>query len=78
MELGKMFKKMMIDKDIKQLKVAEAMGITKQNFNDKLKADNFRINDIIKIADILGYDIKLQIIDRENQKVMEMETDNTK
>ena len=55
---------MMIDKDIKQLAIADGIGITKQNFNDQLRRDNFRISDVVKIADILGYDTQLTFIDR--------------
>lgn len=73
MEVGKTFKKMMIDKDVKQIEIANNIGLKKQNFNDQLKRDNFRINDVIKIADNLGYDVKLQFVDRDNGKIIDVE-----
>ena len=71
MELGKAFKKMMIDKSVTQVSVAAKLGVKKQNFNNKLRFDNFRIEEIMKISDILGYDLKLQFIDRANGEIIE-------
>ena len=71
MEVSKTLRKMMIDKDVKQIIIADNLGIAKQNFSNQLKADNFRMNDIIKIADILGYDTKLQFTDRDSGKTID-------
>lgn len=73
MEVAKTFKKIMVDKEIKQTQIADAMGLAKQNFNNQLKADNFRINDVIKIAEILGYNVKLQLVDRKTGKIIDAE-----
>ncbi len=40
---------------ITKKELAERMGTTRQNLNYLLNKDNFRINEIIKIADCLGY-----------------------
>lgn len=73
MEVGKTFKKIMIDRDIKQTDIADKLGITKQYFNDQLRRNNFRIGDIEKIADILDCDTRLQFIDRDTGKVVDAE-----
>lgn len=71
MEIAKTLKTLMINKGVKHIEVAQKLGIEKQNFSNKLKVKNFRITDIEKIADIIGYDVKLQFIDRETGKVIE-------
>lgn len=55
----------MLEKDIKQVDVAEQLGYTKQGFNKLLSKDDFKLKDIEKIANILGYDIELNFIDQE-------------
>jgi len=71
MEIAKTLKKLMIDKGIKHIEVAEKLGIEKQNFSNKLKVKNFRITDVEKIADIIGYDVKLTFIDRETGQTID-------
>lgn len=45
--------------------VAIKAGISPQNLSHKVKAGKFYYNDIEKIADALGADVKLQFIDRQ-------------
>lgn len=73
MEVGKTLRKMMIDKDVKQIDIADSIGLKKQNFSDQLRRDNFRINDIIKIADTIGYETRLQFIDKDSGKIIDVE-----
>jgi DNA-binding Xre family transcriptional regulator len=73
MELNKVFKKMMIDKEVKQIDLADSLGLSKENFHAQLRRNNFRITDIIKIADILNYDVNLQFIDRDTNRIIDVE-----
>lgn len=41
-------------------KVAEALGINKSSFQSMLDRDTVRVRDLHKIADLLGYTIKLE------------------
>lgn len=50
-------KKLMLDRNITQTALAEKLGYTKQGFNNLLGRDNFKVTDIEKIADALGYDM---------------------
>ena len=51
-------KKIMLDKDITVKALAEMLGITPQVLSNKLYRDTFTYNDYIKIADLLGCDVK--------------------
>jgi len=73
MKLEKIIKKMLIDKELKQIDLAEKLKLSKENFHAQLKRDNYRISEIVKIADILGYDVKLHFIDRENGKIIDVD-----
>ena len=77
MKLEKTIKKMLIDKDLKQIVLAEKLELSKENFHAQLRRDNYRISEVVKIADILGYDVKLRFIDRENGEVIEVDSWNT-
>ena len=67
MELTKTLKMLMLNKDVKQLDVAEKFGMSKNTFNNLLQRNNFKLNDVAKIADILGYDTKITFIDRSTK-----------
>ena len=70
-QVSKALKKLMIDKEVTQVEVAARLEKEKQNLNNKLRNNNFRISEIEEIADILGYDIKLQFTDRYTGKVVD-------
>ena len=50
-------KKLMLDRNITQTALAEKLGYTKQGFNNLLSRDNFKVSDVQKIANALGYDM---------------------
>jgi hypothetical protein len=52
-------------KDTNVSQLAHDLNIGKENFHMQLKRDNFRINDIEKIADKLGYNVELSFIDKD-------------
>lgn len=58
MSAGKIIKQIMIDKDIKVKELADKLGMTAQVLSNKLYRDTFTYNDYVKIADILGCDVK--------------------
>ncbi len=64
MDITKCIKTMMINHDIKHIAVADKLGYTKQGFSNLLKKNNYKLNDIISIADIIGYDVELHLTDR--------------
>jgi hypothetical protein len=63
MEITKAIKTMIVNRDAKHIDVSERLGYTKQGFSNLLKKDNYKLDDIIKIAKILDYDVKITFCD---------------
>lgn len=74
-DIAKTLKMLMLDKNIKQVEAAEKFGMGKTTFNNLIQRNNFKLNDIIEIAEILDCDIKLQFIDKKSGKITEVETE---
>lgn len=45
------------DKNVTQLEMASAIGISKQNFSNKVQRNTFSPDELVKIADMLGMEI---------------------
>lgn len=45
------------DKKVTQLEMAEILGISKQNFSNKIQRNTFSPEELVKIADSLGMEI---------------------
>lgn len=58
MSASKTIKKIMLDKNITVKALAEKLGMTPQVLSNKLYRDTFTYNDYVKIADVLGCDVK--------------------
>ena len=68
----KTFKRIMLDKDMKQVDAAAKMGWDKRPYNRLIqKNDELRIREIITIVDGYNCDIKLSFIDRNTGKEWE-------
>ena len=63
---SKVIKSIMIDKDIKVKDLAVKLGINERVLSNKLYRDTFSLDEYIKIANVLGCDVKTII--RENSK----------
>ena len=68
MDITKRLKMLMVNRGIKQVEVAEQFGMSKNTFNNLLQRNNFKLNDIEKIASILKYDLKIIFIDRDSKE----------
>ena len=64
MEVTKAVKTMMINHDIKHIDIANKIGYTKQGFSNLLKKDNYKINDLVTIANACDYDVEIHLIDK--------------
>lgn len=51
------------DKKVTQLEMAETLGISKQNFSNKIQRNTFSPEELVKIADRLG--MELAFIDKD-------------
>ena len=63
---SKTIKSIMIDKDLKVKDLASMLGINERVLSNKLYRDTFSLDEYIKIADVLGCDVKT--ITRDNNK----------
>lgn len=51
--------------NISEAELARRVGVTPQNFNNKMKRDNFSERDLQEIADALGLKLEISFIDPE-------------
>ena len=58
-------KELLKEKGITQKELAEELGITKDNLSHQLTRNNFRVKELEKIANILGYDLIIEFRDRK-------------
>lgn len=65
MSTSKKIRIAMINKNISLNELAEKVETSSQNLNNKFRRDNLSENDIRNMADALGYDVKISLIDRE-------------
>ena len=52
--LKETFKAISGNKKVTQLEMAAALGISKQNFSNKVQRNTFSPDELVKIADMLG------------------------
>ena len=51
--------------NISEAELARRVGVTPQNFNHKMKRDNFTENDMREIAEALGLRVEISFVDPE-------------
>lgn len=68
------FKAISKDKNVTQLEMASAIGISKQNFSNKVQRNTFSPDELVKIADMLDMEIafvdKSACIDNGNKYII--------
>ena len=67
MALKDTFKAITKNKNVTQLEMAETLGISKQNFSNKVQRNTFSPDELVKIADMLGMEIAFIDKDAEVQ-----------
>ena len=55
-------------RSLKDSQVASLYGMTRQNYSRKMKNETFSVQDLQKIADVLGFDMEIVFTDRETGK----------
>lgn len=68
-------KKVLTDKDISHMKLAEEINITKQNLSNKLNRDKFSALELVEIADALGMNLILKDKDSEREYIIDYPDD---
>jgi transcriptional regulator with XRE-family HTH domain len=59
MGASKAIKQLMQEQNISVSQLASALGIQAQSMSNKLYRDSFSFDEVVRIADILGSDVKL-------------------
>ena len=63
----KEFKKVLIDKGIKQQFVADTLGISKQGLNLKLNKKHVTFDDIQELLACIGYELHIDFVPVKNE-----------
>lgn len=66
-DLKKELKKILIDENLSLTKVAETMGISRQQLNNLFSKTNFSFDDMNKICNSIGYKLEINIKKAEEQ-----------
>ena len=59
-------RKIMIDEKITVTELARRIGISTSNLSNKLRRNNLYSDDLKKIAEALGYELKIEFIKKES------------
>lgn len=61
MGAAKVIKQIMYEQNVSVSQLASTLGIQPQSLSNKLYRDSFSFDDVVRIADILGSDVKITI-----------------
>ena len=61
MGAAKAIKQLMQEQNVSVGQLAAALGIQAQSMSNKLYRDSFSFDEVVRIADILGSDVKLMV-----------------
>ena len=68
MDFTTQIKMMQAIRGLNDSQTAELFGTTRQNYSRKIKNRTFSVDDLQKIADVLGFDMEIVFTDRESGK----------
>ncbi len=60
-----LYKTYLYEKNIKQLDVAQKLGITGASISKTLKGDNITLDQMVKLADAVDCDLEIKLVPRE-------------
>lgn len=60
------YRKLLIDNKLKHGDIASKLDMSKQNFSKYLKKDKPTFSDIQRLLDIIGYDLQIDFVKRDN------------
>ena len=64
MDIAKIIKKLLIDKGMTQIELAEKLNTSSGNLTNKLRRNDFRVSELEDIASAMGYDFKIEFIEK--------------
>lgn len=66
MDVAKEIRKALIDEDITLTMLAEKLNVTQPNISAKFKKNDFRISELLAIAEAIGYDLNISFTKKNN------------
>ena len=73
MDAGKAIKAALLRKDISQVKLAGKLGVSRSILSRALSRADMRLSELQRYADAAGYDMRVQLMDRDTGKVIDVE-----
>ena len=74
MAIKETFKAISKDKNVTQLEMANTLGISKQNFSNKVQRNTFSPDELVKIA--MSLEMEIAFIDKNGKKYIIESTEN--
>lgn len=68
-DIVKLINKVLIDKELKKVDIANKLNIPRQRVTNILNKKNISINDIIYLLNAINCDLYVDIIDNENSDI---------
>lgn len=68
MSMTKKIKMLMIEREITQAELANRLDTPQSNLSKKMKLDDWRESDILKIAEVLNADVEYNFILKETER----------
>lgn len=65
MDIAKKIRIMLAEEDKKLVDLAELLETSQQNLGAKMKRNNFSVNEMVEIAEVLGYELRIEFIKNE-------------
>nr|DAJ82180.1 MAG TPA: Regulatory protein [Caudoviricetes sp.] len=66
LDIEKTIRKIMIDESVTVTELAKRIDNSTSNLSNKLRRNNLYTSDLEKIAEALGYDLKIEFIKKES------------
>lgn len=60
MDIAKEIRKILVEEELTFTELAEKLETSQQNLSSKIKRNNFSVNEMLKIAECLGYDLSIE------------------
>lgn len=68
MELDKYIKKVLIDKEVKQVELAEKLGISRASLGGLISRNKMGVDKLEELANALNCELKISFIDKDTGK----------
>lgn len=65
LDISKEIKRMMFERDVNISRLAELLNTSQPNLSAKLKRNDFRVSELEKISLILGYEVKIEFLKKQ-------------